>query len=203
MLLLPFHHLTHFIMHCCDVGFQVSTLHGELQAQDRDRVMEEFRSGRSKVLITTNALARGVDVPAVAVVVNYDLPVLKVGQRIASSPETYLHRIGRCGEYLYLIGKKRLLIFFLWDRTCLSGRFGRRGTAISFLEKPLDFKLMEEIEKTYSPKKRMTTEWDPMDISGLQIAIEERPEGGEILPSAVTSSEGPSTISITVIGDEA
>lgn len=50
------------------------------------------------MLITTNALARGVDVPAVAVVVNYDLPIKRLGQRTVADAETYLHRIGRCGK---------------------------------------------------------------------------------------------------------
>lgn len=146
-------------------GFEISVLHGELSPQDRDRVMDDFRLGRTKVLITTNALARGVDVPAVAVVVNYDLPVQRLGSNKQVADEaTYLHRIGRCG------------------------RFGRRGTAINFLEKPDDFAVMETIERHYSPEKRMTTDWDPTDIEGLSEAIKERPEGGEIQPQAKTGA---------------
>eukprot|EP00601_Ochromonadales_sp_CCMP2298_P013938 CAMPEP_0173235146 /NCGR_PEP_ID=MMETSP1142-20121109/10667_1 /TAXON_ID=483371 /ORGANISM="non described non described, Strain CCMP2298" /LENGTH=563 /DNA_ID=CAMNT_0014165361 /DNA_START=31 /DNA_END=1722 /DNA_ORIENTATION=- len=141
-------------------GFEVSTLHGELSPQDRDRVMADFRAGRTKVLITTNALARGVDVPAVAVVVNYDLPVTRMGNRLVGDEATYLHRIGRCG------------------------RFGRRGTAINFLEKSTDFDILSSIEKHYSPDKPMTTEWDATDIEGLSDAIRARPEGGEIAPAA-------------------
>lgn len=113
------------------------------------------------MLITTNALARGVDVPAVAVVVNYDLPVLHQGQRLVADEATYLHRIGRCG------------------------RFGRRGTAINFLEKPIDFQILEDIERHYSPDRRMTTDWNPTDIEGLSDAIKKRPEGGEIVPAAL------------------
>ena len=147
-------------------GFEVSVLHGELAPHDRDRVMDEFRAGRTKVLITTNALARGVDVPAVAVVVNYDLPVMRQGQRQVSDPATYLHRIGRCG------------------------RFGRRGTAINFLLKPEDWQILESIERHYSPERPMTHEWDPTDIEGLSDAIKSRPEGGEIAPAAHGGSEG-------------
>ena len=51
------------------------------------------------MLITTNALARGVDVPAVAVVVNFDLPVNRIGNKTVADAETYLHRIGRCGNF--------------------------------------------------------------------------------------------------------
>ncbi len=128
----------------------------------------------TQVLITTNVLARGVDVPAVAVVVNYDLPVQRIGTNISADEATYLHRIGRCG------------------------RFGRRGTAINFLETPQDFNLMIDIEKHYSPERRMTTEWDPTDIEGLSDAIKSRPEGGEIAPAAHGGSNNPVNVSIFV-----
>jgi len=155
-------------------GFEVSVLHGDLLPEERDKVMDDFRAGRTKVLITTNVLARGVDVPAVAVVVNYDLPVQRIGTNISADEATYLHRIGRCG------------------------RFGRRGTAINFLETPQDFNLMIDIEKHYSPERRMTTEWDPTDIEGLSDAIKSRPEGGEIAPAAHGGSNNPVNVSIFV-----
>ena len=129
----------------------------------------------AQVLITTNVLARGVDVPAVAVVVNYDLPVQRTGtNHITADEATYLHRIGRCG------------------------RFGRRGTAINFLESPQDFDLMIDIEKHYSPDRRMTTEWDPTDIEGLSEAIKSRPEGGEIAPAALGGNNAPVNVSVFV-----
>ena len=64
------------------------------------------------MLITTNALARGVDVPAVAVVVNFDLPVKRMGQRVVADPETYLHRIGRCGNTNTMIMTTVAMIVF-------------------------------------------------------------------------------------------
>jgi ATP-dependent RNA helicase DDX19/DBP5 len=152
-------------------GLTVSVLHSDLRGPDRDRVMADFRSGATKVLITTNVLARGVDVPAVAVVVNYDLPMRRKGQRIEADPATYLHRIGR------------------------SGRFGRKGTAISFYETAQDAALLREIELHYlSSGQAMLTEWDASDIDGLTRAVDERPAGGEILPEAVlgTSVAAPS-----------
>lgn len=131
-------------------GFEVSVLHGELQGTDRDRVMNDFRQGVSKVLITTNALARGVDVPSVAVVVNYDLPIERLGQKVIGDTATYVHRIGRCS------------------------RFGRKGMVINFLETQQDAEVMSEIEMYYSPKHRMTTDWDPNDIEGLKDAVDNR-----------------------------
>lgn len=72
-------------------GHKVTSLHGKLETTERDAVMESFRDGKTKVLITTNVIARGIDVMQVNMVVNYDLP-LDAENR--PDPETYLHRIG-------------------------------------------------------------------------------------------------------------
>lgn len=66
----------------------------------RDIIMREFRSGSSRVLITTDLLGRGIDVQQVSLVVNYDLP---------TQPESYLHRIGRSGRF----GRKGWAINFV------------------------------------------------------------------------------------------
>jgi translation initiation factor 4A len=65
----------------------------------RDVIMREFRSGSSRVLITTDLLARGIDVQQVSLVINFDLP---------AQPENYLHRIGRSGRF----GRKGVAINF-------------------------------------------------------------------------------------------
>jgi len=80
--------------------FTVSCLHGEMEQKDRDLIMRNFRSGSSRVLITTDLLARGIDVQQVSVVINYDLP----GNR-----ENYIHRIGRSGRF----GRKGVAINFV------------------------------------------------------------------------------------------
>lgn len=72
-------------------GHQVTSLHGKLETGERDAVMESFRDGKTKVLITTNVIARGIDVLQVNMVVNYDLPL---DANNKPDPETYLHRIG-------------------------------------------------------------------------------------------------------------
>lgn len=76
-----------------DEGHKVVSLHGKLETTERDAVMEGFRDGKTKVLITTNVIARGIDISQVNMVVNYDLP-LDAQNRPDS--ETYLHRIGEC-----------------------------------------------------------------------------------------------------------
>merc|ERR1712010_254522 len=70
--------------------FTISTMHAEMDQKERDLVMREFRSGSSRVLISTDLLARGIDVQQVSLVINYDLP---------SNLENYLHRIGRSGRF--------------------------------------------------------------------------------------------------------
>ena len=72
-------------------GHQVTVLHGSKDPAERDKIIDEFREGLSKVLITTNVVARGIDILQVNMVVNYDLP-LTVDHR--PDPETYIHRIG-------------------------------------------------------------------------------------------------------------
>ena len=63
--------------------FTVSCMHGDLDQAGRELIMKEFRSGSSRVLITTDLLARGIDVQQVSLVINYDLP---------GSRENYIHR---------------------------------------------------------------------------------------------------------------
>ena len=67
--------------------FTVSCLHGDMEQGERDTIMKEFRSGSSRVLITTDLLARGIDVQQVSLVINFDLP---------TNRETYIHRCGAC-----------------------------------------------------------------------------------------------------------
>ncbi|KAJ3103945.1 translation initiation factor eIF4A, partial [Phlyctochytrium planicorne] len=80
--------------------FTVSAMHGEMTQQERETIMQAFRTGSSRVLITTDLLARGIDVQQVSLVINYDLP---------SNKENYIHRIGRGGRF----GRKGVAINFV------------------------------------------------------------------------------------------
>merc|ERR1719263_320265 len=84
-------------MHARD--FTCSAIHADLDQNERELIMREFRSGSSRVLITTDVLARGIDVQQVSLVINYDLP---------SNRENYIHRIGR-------FGRKGVAINFVTD----------------------------------------------------------------------------------------
>lgn len=73
-----------------EANFTVSAMHGEMPQKERDEIMQEFRQGNSRVLISTDVWARGIDVQQVSLVINYDLP---------SNRENYIHRIGRSGRF--------------------------------------------------------------------------------------------------------
>ena len=78
-------------------GFTLEYIHGEMEVGERKKRMDDFRSGKVRVLISTDLLARGIDVQQVSLVVNYELPIQR---------ENYVHRIGRSGRY----GKKGVAI---------------------------------------------------------------------------------------------
>lgn len=80
--------------------FVVSFLHGDMSQEERQAVMNNFRNSKSRVLITTDLLARGIDVQQVSLVINYDFPKEK---------ENYIHRIGRSGRF----GRKGAAINFI------------------------------------------------------------------------------------------
>ncbi|KAF9961359.1 RNA helicase required for poly(A+) mRNA export [Mortierella alpina] len=103
----------------------VVSLHGKLETAQRDEVIDSFRAGKSKVLITTNVIARGIDIANVNMVVNYDMPTDQDGR---PDPETYLHRIGR------------------------TGRFGRTGVSVNFVHDQKSMFVMNEIEAHFDRK---------------------------------------------------
>ena len=83
-----------------EANFTVSAMHGDMDQGTRDSIMEEFRSGASRVLIATDLWGRGIDVQQVSLVICYDLP---------QSRELYIHRIGRSGRF----GRKGVAINFV------------------------------------------------------------------------------------------
>jgi len=84
-------------------GFTCSCIHGEMSSQERSQTMHKFRRGEHRILITTDLLARGIDVQQVSLVVNYDVPF---------DMENYIHRIGRSGRF----GRKGVALNFATTR---------------------------------------------------------------------------------------
>ncbi|KKY25092.1 putative atp-dependent rna helicase dbp5 [Phaeomoniella chlamydospora] len=122
-------------------GHKVASLTGAYEGTERDLLIDAFRSGRAKVLITTNVLARGIDVQSVSFVCNYDVPDKMERGKMVADPQTYLHRIGR------------------------TGRFGRVGVAVTFVSSPDDWQKLMEIQKYFqAPITRVdASDWDDLE----------------------------------------
>ena len=85
--------------------FSVAAIHGDMPQKERNIIMDDFRNGVNRVLISTDLLSRGIDIQQVSIVINYDIP---------QTVENYIHRIGRSGRF----GRKGLAINFVtsYDR---------------------------------------------------------------------------------------
>jgi len=115
-------------------GHKADAIHGNLRQSKRDRVIRGFRNGNSRILVATDVAARGLDIPVIKHVINYDLPQV---------PEDYIHRIGRTGR----AGKDGSALTFLTN----SDRSMWRS-----IQKLIDpnFKTFQEVEKNRSKKNK-------------------------------------------------
>lgn len=84
---------------------RIGILHGDLSPEERGQITEEFRHAKTKILISTDVFSRGMDIPQVNLVINYDLPVYHNNVDVS----TYIHSIGRCGRF----GRKGFVIDFV------------------------------------------------------------------------------------------
>jgi len=147
-------------------GLTVGLLHGkDMPHEERDRVMADFRSSAVTILISTNVLARGIDVLEVNVVIHYDLPLTR-----DNTPdfETYIHRIGR------------------------SGRFGKSGAAINFIHNELTKRQLEAIQNNFKKTiDQLPTDAAQIESVGKQLreALAKKPTVP--LAATVTSSAVP------------
>lgn len=119
-------------------GHAVALLSGELEIDQRINILNRFREGKEKILITTNVLSRGIDVEQVTIVVNFDLPVDVGGN---ADCETYLHRIGR------------------------TGRFGKSGLAINLVDSSHSMNVLRDIEAHF---KRPIQKLDADDLDEIE-----------------------------------
>lgn len=100
-------------------------LTGNIEKDDRDKIIDEYRRGDFSTLISTNVLARGIDVPEVDLVINYDVPMVKLFGFKDPDYANYMHRVGR------------------------TGRFGTDGVALTLMSENEDGELMDLIAKHY------------------------------------------------------
>uniref|UniRef100_A0A914QSU9 RNA helicase n=1 Tax=Panagrolaimus davidi TaxID=227884 RepID=A0A914QSU9_9BILA len=104
-------------------GRQVDVLHGGQTDEQRSEVIKRFKNSEFKVLISTNLISRGLDVPQVCMVVNYDPPI--VHETGEPDYRTYLHRIGRCG------------------------RFGKLGIALNLVDSQKEYEIVMKFAKHF------------------------------------------------------
>ena len=125
------------------VGITCQTIHGEKDQDDRSKVMENFRNGTNKILIATDVSSRGIDIPNVEYVVNYDLPELA---------ENYVHRVGRTGR----AEKRGIAISF-----CSAGEKEILSDIEQFLSKPVTVMPIsrEEYEATVDLSAESEHDW--------------------------------------------
>ena len=115
-------------------GHKADAIHGNLRQSKRDRVIRGFRNGNNRILIATDVAARGLDIPVIKHVINYDLPQV---------PEDYIHRIGRTGR----AGKDGSALTFLTNNDRSMWR------SIQKLIDP-DFKVKEEARPNNQKSKK-------------------------------------------------
>jgi ATP-dependent RNA helicase DDX19/DBP5 len=144
----------------------ISVLHGSFQGPQRDEVLNEFRSRKTKVLITTNVLARGIDVSGVSMVINYDIP-MKGRNNAEPDYETYLHRIGR------------------------TGRFGRIGVSVSFVYDEPSYTALHTIAHRYGIDliQLRTDDWDDTEKRINRIIKKSRAQAS-FAPNAIDKTMG-------------
>ena len=106
-------------------NFSVSAIHGEMRQKARQSVMNDFRIGKTRILVSTDILSRGIDVQQVSLVINYEVP---------KDTDTYLHRIGRSGRY----GRKGVAINFVTDRDATKIRNIESAFGVKIEELPAD-----------------------------------------------------------------
>jgi superfamily II DNA/RNA helicase len=71
-------------------NFSITVIHSNMTQDERNEIIKEFRDGNTRLLLTSDLLSRGIDIPQVNMIINYDIP---------NNKETYVHRIGRCGRF--------------------------------------------------------------------------------------------------------
>lgn len=112
-------------------NFKSFIMFAKMTKEERDSTIEQFRNQEIHVLITTNLIARGIDVPETQLVINYDVPSIKFNNQSIADPEIYQHRIGR------------------------TGRFGQPGIALTIYDRDVDKQHLDDIVNHYNYHDKM------------------------------------------------
>jgi len=181
-------------------GYDAGALHGGLSQEQRDRIMGRFRDGTLDVLVATDVAARGLDIPHVSHVVNYDVP---------SAPEAYVHRIGRTGR----AGREGVAVTLVEPRehrllrniesfTRTRLEVGKLPTVADLREKRLDLLratlrealLSDDLERFRAVVEPLADEFDLVDLALAAVSLVDgagpRSEDEVDLPTATLPSPG-------------
>jgi ATP-dependent RNA helicase DeaD len=158
-------------------GYSAEALHGDISQPGREKVLRAFREGRTEVLVATDVTSRGLDVPEVSLVVNFDIP---------PDPEYYVHRIGRTGR----LGRGGEAITFVNPREVRELRLIERATgarirpadvpSVAEVEardlQILEERLLDAIGKDGWPRYRaviqdLVADYDPMDLAAAALTL--------------------------------
>ncbi len=166
-------------------GYRGEGLHGGMNQAQRDRVMASFRSGKTELLVATDVAARGLDIPHVSHVMNYDVP---------SSPESYVHRIGRTGragrggEAITLVEpRERWLLQNIERLTKSKIEMATLPTVADLQAKRLE-RIEISIQETLTAKQfdrfrkvvnTLTEKFDPVDVAAAAIQLAYGSKDGE------------------------
>lgn len=159
-------------------GYFVAGIHGDMRQSQRDRVMNKYRKGKIDILVATDVAARGIDVPDVEAVFNYDVP---------NDNEYYVHRIGRTGRagktgqaFTFVAGKE---IYKLRDIQRFTKTKIKQGKVPSLkdMDKLRTNLLLEKIKNTiehenlnkyvYSVERLIEEDYNSIDISAALLKI--------------------------------
>jgi len=180
-------------------GYDAGALHGGLSQEQRDRIMGRFRDGTLDVLVATDVAARGLDIPHVSHVVNYDVP---------SAPEAYVHRIGRTGR----AGREGVAVTLVEPRehrllrniesfTRTRLEVGKLPTVADLREKRLDLLratlrealLGDDLERFRAVVEPLADEFDLVDLALAAVSLVDgatRTEDELEVPTATLPSPG-------------
>jgi len=148
-------------------GYPAAALNGDMNQAQRERTVDQIKSGKSSILVATDVVARGLDIPRISTVINYDLP---------GDNEAYVHRIGRTGR----AGREGTAISFVRPREMYSLRHYERLT--SGVIKPYELPSIQEIGKARIERTRqeMATIVAEKDLANMREIIEKMAEESEL-----------------------
>ena len=158
-------------------GYVAEGIHSDISQTMREKVLRSFRDGRTEVLVATDVAARGLDVPDVGLVVNFDIP---------PDPEYYVHRIGRTGrlgrhgEAVTFVNPREMRELRVIER--MTGAHIRRAelpTAVEAEERETE-QLVERLREVLGANRwgpyravieRLMDEHDPIDVAAAAISL--------------------------------